>query len=175
MAFDLGGVLAYQDLSVLNEEELFLFKVYMNRSKVEDKELVRYAEKRILDIYLKIHKLNPDTFNVLEILKVEKIIPSLWTNNIKYLNSWLDSVGLHKYIDNSNVINSYFLNVDKPNKEFYYKALKQLKQSPNDILFFDDDMENVISSKRCGIESKIYDMKDSLEEKVQKEIKKRSL
>ena len=40
VAFDLGGVLAYQDLDLLTEEELMLFRVYMNRNDILDKELI---------------------------------------------------------------------------------------------------------------------------------------
>ena len=172
VAFDLGGVLAYQDLSVLTEEELMLLETYMNRNKGVDRELLEYSKSKIQEIYLKIHKLNSEAISTLDILKQEKIKTSICTNNIKEIDAWFEEIGLYRYIKREDIINSIYLGVDKPDINFYRNALILLKNKADDILFFDDNHENILGARKCGINSKEYDMKDSLEKSVEEEIRK---
>lgn len=175
VAFDLGGVLAYQDLSALSEEELFLFKTYMNRNNIKDRELIEYASKKIPDIYLKIHRLTGDALPTLEMLKDMKVRPSVWTNNIKEIDAWFEEVGLYRYIKREDIINSFYIGADKPELEFYQRALKLLKSLPQKVLFLDDKDENILSAERCGINGKLYNMDENLTETVESEIKRRGL
>ncbi|MCM1052553.1 MAG: HAD hydrolase-like protein [Ruminococcus sp.] len=175
VAFDLGGVLAYQDLFILTEEELFLLKIFMNRNKCVNRELLEYAKSKIEEIYLKIHKLNNTAISTLEMLHQDGIRPSIWTNNIKEINAWFEEVGIYKYIRREDIINSIYLGVDKPNINFYYKALTLLKNNPREVLFLDDNYQNVLNAIKCGIIGKEYNMKDSLEETVKREIKRSRL
>lgn len=172
VAFDLGGVLAYQDLSVLTEEELVLLQTFMNRNKDVNKEHLEYAKSKIAEIYLKIYRLNSETIPTLEMLKQQKIRPSIWTNNIKEIDAWFEEVGLYKYIKREDIINSIYLGVDKPNIGFYRKALWLLKNNPDDVLFLDDNRNNVLNAKKYGIIGKEYNMSESLEKTVETEIRK---
>lgn len=173
VAFDLGGVLAYQDLSILTEEERYLLNVYMNRNKENvNREILEYAKSKIAEIYLKIYKLNSSTIKTLDMLKQENIKPSIWTNNIKEINSWFESINLYRYIRREDIINSFYIGADKPNKLFYYKALETLKNMPEDILFLDDNSVNILSARECSINAKEYDMEDDLKETVETEIRK---
>lgn len=172
VAFDLGGVLAYQDLSKLTEEELFLLQTFMNRNQVVNRELLEYAKSKIAEIYLKIHKLNSETIQTLEMLQQDNIRPSIWTNNIKEIDAWFEEIGLYKYIRREDIINSIYLGFDKPNIDFYRNALLLLKNKPRDVLFFDDNHANILGARKCGISSKEYDMTKSLEETVETEIRK---
>ena len=172
VAFDLGGVLAYQDLSVLTEEELLLLHTFMNRNKDVNKELLEYAKSIISEIYLKIHRLNCEAISTLDMLQQDKIRPSIWTNNIKEIETWFEEVNLYRYIRRADVINSFYLGVDKPNLDFYRKALWFLKNNPNDVLFLDDSRSNILGAKKCGIMGKEYNMGESLEEIVKLEIRK---
>lgn len=173
VAFDLGGVLAYQDHSALTEEELFLFKVYMHRnSNNAEKELVEYAKSKIGEIFVKMHKLNINTIQTLEMLKDANIKPSIWTNNIPEINLWFESINLYRYIKEEDVVNSFFLGADKPDLEFYRRALLQIKNNPQDVLFFDDNINNVIAAREVNIIGEEYNMQDNLLERVDTEIKK---
>lgn len=174
VAFDLGGVLSYRDLSVLDKDELFLLDVYMKRNSGNfSKELVMFAESKILSIYLKVNKLYPYTLDLLYLLKSEKKRPSIWTNNIKELDSWLEEVGLYRFFDRKDVVNSFYLGVDKPDKAFYLAALRRLRNEPKDVFFVDDSFLNVKSAGACGINSLLFNgNNDSLEEVV-REVKKR--
>lgn len=171
VAFDLGGVLAYCDDSTLSEEELYLLQLYkkfMSRQIVfeKDRSFLEYAKSKMSDIYLKIHKLNNDTIPVLEMLQDEKIRTSIWTNNTPYINSWLEEVGLIRFIHSRDIINSFYLGYDKPDIRFYLEALNILNINPLSVLFLDDNNTNVESAKRCGICGEQYTMQMSLYTKV---------
>lgn len=171
VAFDLGGVLAYCDNSKLSDEELYLlqfYKKYMSRQIVskKDRYFLEYAKSKMSDIYLKIHKLNNDSLPVLEMLQNEKIRTSIWTNNTPYISSWLEEVGLTRFIHSRDIINSFYLGYDKPDIRFYLEALRILNINPLSVLFLDDNSINVESATRCGIWGEQYTMQMSLYTKV---------
>lgn len=171
IAFDLGGVLACQDLTVLTDEEKILFDIYQKyagkkRVSKDDREFLEYAKSRMLDITLKINKLNSETLDVLKRLQVEKVRISIWTNNTPYLNAWLEEVGILKFIALENIINSYYLGYDKPNELFYINALKKLQIEASQVLFLDDSTKNIISARNCGIECVQYNMDMSLKDTI---------
>ena len=165
------GVLAYRDLSVLSAEEqnlLLIYQKYMGIKGVnpKDKEFLEYARSKMEEITRKIYKLNREALDVLKMLHYNGIGISLWTNNTPYLNSSLEQVGVLRYIPLENVINSYYLGYDKPNKYFYLKALELLHIRASQILFVDDNRDNLISAKNCGIQTLEYDMSMSLKDSL---------
>lgn len=172
VAFDLGGVLAYQDFSLLTEEEKYLFNVYMHRNSIVDKELIKYAQIRMQNIYLKLHKLRKDSIPTLESLLDRNIRMSIWTNNIPEINAWFEEVGLYKYIDIRNVVNSYFLGSDKPSLIFYKSALEIIKAYPRGVLFLDDSLKNVTGALSLGINAKQFNKEGSLLEVVNEGLRK---
>lgn len=172
VAFDLGGVLTYQDFSCLSEEEKFLWNIHMNRNNISDKKLVDYAQSRIEEIYIKLNKLRNGSREVLEFLLDERIKVSIWTNNIAPLDVWLEENGIYKYVTKLNVINSFYLGVDKPKLEFYRKALTILKDNPKEVMFLDDNFENVRSSLECGIQGIQYEKTEEIIDVVQAGLRK---
>lgn len=172
IAFDLGGVLAYRDLSSLTDEERLLLEVYMNRQNETDKELVRYAQSKIQDIYIKIHRLRPEAIETLTMLKSEHLTPSIWTNNIREIDGWFESIGLYKYINRQDIINSFYIGCDKPNIEFYKKALAIVKKHNDEVLFIDDSRININGATASGIPSILYDEQGSLLDTVERGIKR---
>lgn len=166
VAFDLGGVLLYQDYSRLSSEEAYLLNLYMNRKNIDDFELIKYAKSKLASIYLKVHVLNENTLETLDMLKSEGIRPSIWTNNIEEINYVLEHFKITKYIEFEDIINSFFLGSDKPCVEFYYKALRQLGSEKERVLFFDDSIKNVVAARKIGIKSRVYNIKDNLKEYV---------
>ena len=174
VAFDVGGVLAYQNLSALTEEEQILFRIYMNRNHIQDPNLIEYASKRMPDIFLKIYKLSNSAMPTLEALKDMKKRLSIWTNNIGAIDGWFEHIGLYRYVKREDIINSFYIGVDKPNIEFYRIALKHLRSAPQNVLFLDDNSKNIRAAIRCGITGILYHMPpDNLKDIVIPEIKKR--
>lgn len=77
------------------------------------------------------------------------------TNNEKYRCEFVwNKVGLKKYFDG--IFSSAEIGFKKPNKEFYLKVIALLKCAPKDIIFFDDDEENVESAKEVGLDARFY-------------------
>ena len=50
----------------------------------------------------------------------------------------------------------------KPDPAFYHHVLKETKLSPEEILFIDDKMENVLAAKSLGIPSLVFDNNDNV-------------
>lgn len=187
VAFDVGGVLAKIDIGSLSEEERLLFTLYMNRfdqkkvdyclSRLEISDRIkalRYAKEKMEDMYLRVHKLDSKARTTLTTLRELKIVPSIWTNNIEEIGSWLNYEGLYELIDPRHVYNSYFLGCDKPSAKFYFKAVNNLGIPKERILFLDDSLKNVKSASELGIASVLYDPDhDDLEKKALEEIEKR--
>lgn len=176
VAFDLGGVIAKQDWSKVTEREKALVKAYLNRfnpervkleaikgGSVNPTEFLREAEASIDILFPKIHVLPEESKKALEVLKELKIAASLWTNNILSINKWFEMSGLYDYIDPAFICNSMEMedgSVDKPELEFYRRALRKLKQAEGQILYIDDTLKNVIAGLYMGIPSIQYSMFD---------------
>ena len=48
------------------------------------------------------------------------------------------------------------IGISKPNPDFYRYILKQEKINPKNVLFIDDDKENVLAAERLGIEAVLF-------------------
>ena len=171
VAFDLGGVLAYQDISLLTEEEKLLLQIYRKPSKVSNRELLEYAKKQMVEIFLKLYHLNDEAIPTLEMLKQEKIKSSIWTNNREEINAWFQNVNLYRYIKREDIINSFYLGCDKPKRDFYIHALWLLKNKPEEVFFLDDSEENILGAKECGILTQKYIENENLRQVVEKKLK----
>lgn len=176
IAFDLGGVLSHLDFSKLSIEEKYLYNLYMNRFNKEiRKEEMEYIKKRLPDIMVKLYELEDTAVDTLEMLKATGIKPSIWTNGIKEMEAWFESVNLYRYIAYEDIVNSYYLNVDKPRHEFYEKALKIINVRPSKVLFYDDKKENVEAACLMGIDGIQFDGSRSLNNTVERDIERRRL
>lgn len=176
VAFDLGGVLASQDYSLLQTEELALVKAYLNRANpdrvaleaqkagVKDSsEFLREAEARIGELYPKFHVMSDEGMQAILTIKEMGLSPSIWTNNIWAINNWFEKIGLYDHINPDYICNSIAMgegNADKPNIAFYRSALGQLKNDAKQVLFIDDDLVNVAAGLGYGIPSIQYNMFD---------------
>lgn len=179
VAFDLGGVLAYRDVSSLTDEEKALLDIYHDYMRKElnqkDYSLLEYARSKMSDIYLKIHKLSKYAIPTLDMLKQEKIGISIWTNNNPYIVPWLHNSGLLEYLPEHLFINSFYLGYDKPDSEFYLACLNILEMLPSNVLFLDDSLKNVVGARNCGIDTILYDMSMDLFGVVEGAIRERKL
>lgn len=172
-AFDLGGVLAYLDFSKLSLEEKYIYDLYMHRFDKEiSKEEMEYIKMVLPDIMVKLYLLESSAIDTLEMLKSYKIKPSIWTNGIKEMEAWFESINLYQYIAYEDIVNSFYLNVDKPRCEFYEKALKIINVRPSKVLFYDDKKENVEGASLLGIKGCMFDESKRLISQVEDEIRK---
>ena len=72
--------------------------------------------------------------------------------SISYSNVWSSQYSeLLKYFDK--IFTSYELGMRKPEKESFFKVCSDIGVTPENILFFDDTMENVVAAQEMGMSS----------------------
>lgn len=127
-------------------------------------ELAKYAQKwgwkdstdDLLRFWFEGEKeVNQELLDKISELRQESREVYLATNNEKYRVGYLwNTTGLKNHFDG--VFSSVDLGLKKPDPEFYLKVLSILKAKPEDVVFFDDDEENVESARKVGIDSRLY-------------------
>jgi HAD superfamily hydrolase (TIGR01509 family) len=70
------------------------------------------------------------------------------------------------------ILISWDIDIEKPNKEFYNKLSEELHEQPENILFVDDDKENIEAAKKLGFSVlHYYDHSKSLTQEVLNKLK----
>ena len=159
IAFDLVGVLVNERDIVLSDEEEKLERLFgpnlsdddylkkakeivcnekniVNITKTLINKLYRVKEK---DIFKKIKKINS---------KVKVVIA---TNHVSFVKEFINSHFDINYLDD--LIISAEINRIKPNLDFYEFILNKYKINENELLFLDDNIENVNGANVLGIKT----------------------
>jgi putative hydrolase of the HAD superfamily len=99
---------------------------------------------------------NDDILKLVQKLKKKGIHAYLASNNEKYRVDYLvNTVGLGKYFDHT--FSSAELGYKKPESEFYNLMLQKIGVTNlGEVMFWDDDPENVEGAKEVGIEACLY-------------------
>ena len=126
-------------------------------------ELLRYWFERD-------HKMDTELISYISVLKNKGILCLLATNNEKYRFAYmLDKMGFNKIFDKSYC--SALLGYKKPDQNFYQKIFSDLENiKKEEILFWDDKVENVQVAKDFGIQAEIYTTFEDFKEKIKKYI-----
>ncbi len=77
------------------------------------------------------------------------IISNFDPESYDYLYDWLPAV--FKYFYPKNIEVSGIVKAMKPNPSIFYNFMKKHKLNPKDCIFVDDQKENVISARNCGM------------------------
>lgn len=176
IAFDLVGVLVSEkDINMSFEEEKIerLFGPNINDSdylkearKIIEKDNViirttkslieRLYEVRDNDLFKKIKEKFPDI----------KII--IATNHVSFIRNYIGETFGVTYLDD--VIISAEIHRIKPNKDFYEYILNKYNIKPDELLFLDDNIKNVDSASKLGINTikvdKTIDILNEIESKI---------
>lgn len=64
------------------------------------------------------------------------------------------------------MIFSYEVGVMKPEKQIYQELIKESRSEPGQILYFDDDSDNVTAARKLGIQSFVCQNFENLEKKL---------
>ena len=158
ITFDLVGVLVNEKDIVLSDEEEKLERLFGPNLSDEDylkkaKEIV-CNEKNIVNITkILINKLykvkDKDLFKkIKEIDSNIKIV--IATNHVSFIRNFIDTYFDTSYLDG--LIISAEINKIKPNLDFYEFILDKYKINANELLFLDDNIENVNGAKKLGIQ-----------------------
>lgn len=159
IAFDLVGVLVNERDIVLSDEEEKLERLFGPNLSDEDylkkaKEIV-CNEKNIVNITKvlinKLYKVNDkDLFKkIKEINSKVKVV--IATNHVSFVKEFINSHFDINYLDD--LIISAEINRIKPNLDFYEFILDKYKINANELLFLDDNMENINKAKELGIQT----------------------
>ncbi len=101
------------------------------------------------------------TREIIERLKKSGFKLGLLSNHSK---EWIDHCNnrfdYHKLFDS--ILYSFEIGICKPNREIYLKILQKLKKEPQNCLFIDDSIENVISAKKLGINTILFKTPEQL-------------
>jgi HAD superfamily hydrolase (TIGR01509 family) len=95
-------------------------------------------------------------------LRGDGVLCLVATNNEKYRFQYiLDKMGFAKSFDKT--YSSAHLGSKKPEQEFFFKIYQELSGvQKNEIIFIDDDPENVQSAKDFGINAEMYESVDQV-------------
>ena len=159
IAFDLVGVLVNEKDIVLSDEEEKLERLFGPNLSDDDylkkaKEIV-CNEENIVNITMvlinKLYKVNDkDLFKkTKEINSKVKIV--IATNHVSFVKEFINSHFDINYLDD--LIISAKINRIKPNLDFYEFILDKYKINANELLFLDDNIENVNGANVLGIKT----------------------
>lgn len=159
IAFDLVGVLVNEKDIVLSDEEEKLERLF--GPNLSDEDYLKEANKivndetNIIDItgalINKLYKVkDKDLFKkIKEIDSNIKIV--IATNHVSFIRNFIDTYFDTSYLDG--LIISAEINKIKPNLDFYEFILDKYKINANELLFLDDNIENVNGAKKLGIQT----------------------
>lgn len=156
IAFDLVGVLVREKDIDLTEEENKLERMF--GPNIKDSDYLIEAKKIINnDCVIKVTKdiinklYEEKTTNLFKDLKNKynniKII--IATNHLSYIKNYINKTFEKEYLDD--IVISAQIHKIKPNKDFYEYLLKKYNISSNEMLFLDDNLENIKGAKMLGI------------------------
>jgi len=106
---------------------------------------------------------NPKRFEfLLELRKKYKVFLLSNTNSIHLQWVKKDLMENHQLIEFDSVFfdktyYSHLIQLRKPNKEIYYHVINDATLDPSQTLFIDDNKDNVISARSCGLNAVVHD------------------
>jgi HAD superfamily hydrolase (TIGR01509 family) len=178
IAFDLGGVLMKEnnynltleakivekELNKINDDNDFINRIEEGNNMTKSE-----VELSIKEIINNLYELrDPAIFSKLPKLKF--VIAS---NHLTSINNWIKKVGIKKHL--YKIIISADIGVSKPDPKFYKILIEKTKENPENILFVDDQIENIESAKKFRLKTLHYDSQNNLTEEILKVLNKNKL
>ena len=153
IAFDLVGVLVGEKSNVLNEVEDKLERLF--GPNINDDDYIIRVKEMIKDY--NIEQFTKNIINKLYRIKEEGLIEKLRnkypdikiiiaTNHLTYVKDFIN-----RNFDVDDIVISAEINKIKPNLDFYQFILDKYNLKFNELLFLDDNIENVEGAKELGI------------------------
>lgn len=157
IAFDLVGVLVSEKDIELSEIENKLERMF--GPNINDDDYLTDAKKLIKDD-LVIIKTTEKLIDKLYKIKDKKIFEKLKekhpkvkmviaTNHLSFVRKFISKSFNNNYLDD--LIISAEIHKIKPNIDFYQYLLKKYKIKPEELLFIDDNKDNIETAKKLGI------------------------
>ena len=173
IVFDLGGVLIKENNYPLSKDAQVLEKEFGNINY--DNDYFEWAERTtgysrdkieaiIEDIITNIYELrDPEIFDHLPNIKL-----AIASNHLSCIKKWIDKIGIRQKF--YRILISADIGFEKPNKNFFEKLILEMSEKPEDILFIDDNKENIEGARKVGLKTLHYNGIDNLLNEVLKNI-----
>lgn len=157
IAFDLVGVLVNEkDIELSNIEEKLerMFGPNLNdsdylmeaRKIIEKDSIIMNTTENLIDKLYKVR--DRDIFKKIK-EKYHNVKVIIATNHLSFVRNFIGESFDVDYLDD--LIISAEIHKIKPNADFYQYLLDKYKLNPNELLFIDDNQENVNGAKNIGI------------------------
>ena len=157
IAFDLVGVLVTERDIYLTEEEDKLERMFGNN--INDSEYMIEA-KKIIDNELTLIKTIEELISKLYKVKDENLFKKIKekhndvkiiiaTNHVSFVKNFINKKFNKDYLND--ILISAEINKIKPNLDFYNYILEKFKLEPEELLFLDDNIDNVRGAEKLGI------------------------
>ena len=174
IAFDLVGVLVKEkniELTDLESKLERLFRPHISDSgylvearKFADKDVV--IMRTTIDIINKIYEVKDP--GLLEKIKIKypdvKLI--IATNHLSRSRNYIgEALGVQNF---DRIFISADMHKIKPNKDFYEEVIEKMKCLPNEVLFLDDNKDNIEGAKNCGLNTILVDKNMNIYEEIVK-------
>ena len=105
-------------------------------------------------------------------IMIKQIYPDLKilvaSNHIKAINNLLEKEFINVFDD---ILISNYVNAFKPNSNFYEKLIEISKVKPDEILFLDDNIDNIKGAEKLGIKTLLVNKNDNIHENIIKILK----
>ena len=170
IAFDFGGVLASEKDIYLSSKEAKIERMF--GPNISDEEFFdmasNYVNKKSVKEITKsiINKLYyvkyPNIFK--EIKETNNVKTIIATNHISYIKDFINNNFDTNYIDD--IIVSSIIHRAKPNYDFYEYILEKYNIKANELLFLDDNSDNIKSAKELGINTILVNKNTNIIEKI---------
>ena len=158
IAIDLIGVLAFEKDIEPSKEESKLERLF--GPNISDSEYLKQASNIINKDNTTIENITKNIINKLYYIKDKDIFTKLKkdypdikliiaTNHISYIKDFIHNNFNTIYLDN--IIISSNIHKIKPNKDFYQYILDKYHLNPNELLFIDDNINNIEGAKSLNI------------------------
>jgi len=114
----------------------------------------KITAESLIDIWQKPFELMPEVCRLIPVLKSQvKLILLSNTNDLHIRAVRKKTTILDEFDD---LVLSYKVKSRKPDQAIYYKALSVAKNRPEECLFIDDLIENILAARQIGIRSHQY-------------------
>ena len=173
IAIDLIGVLAFEKDIELSNEESKLERLF--GPNISDSEYLKQASNIINKDNTTIENITKNIINKLYYIKDKDIFTKLKkdypdikliiaTNHISYIKDIIHNNFNTTYLDD--IIISSNIHKIKPTKDFYQYILDKYNIEPNELLFLDDNIDNVNGAKELGINTIKVDRDTNILEEI---------
>jgi HAD superfamily hydrolase (TIGR01509 family) len=105
--------------------------------------------------------IDPEIFQHLSPIKL-----AIASNHLSVVHSWIDNRGIKQYFQY--ILISADIGIGKPDRKFFEKLGQGLNEKPENILFVDDNAENIGAASLCGFLTLHFHHSQNLLEEIKK-------